>query len=176
MRARRYEALATLQVIAYKLGSECQQRLLSFTSRDFGDAAAAGVIRAMETLPAIRSWVAKLSEQLETRMRLPLGDTGLPPRFVRMCDVYELSDAERQLVGALMLMRTSHAFSQVKLGSSVCGRPQTALPHVAAASPRHARTPRPSRPSRPTRTRSASVPPSAPDPTDVLRRRRRPLR
>ena len=33
---RTYEALTTLQVIAYKLAAECQQRVLSFASRDFG--------------------------------------------------------------------------------------------------------------------------------------------
>ena len=50
---RTLEALTTLQVMAYKLGLECQQRVLSFASRDFGDASAAGVTRTIDSLPLI---------------------------------------------------------------------------------------------------------------------------
>ena len=116
---RTLEALTTLQVVGYKMASECQQRVLSFASRDFGDATAAGVLRAMETLPIVRAWVLKLRTRLEVRGALPLVDSGLPPRLVRTCDVYELSKVERQLFGAMLMMRTTLAFATVKLNSSV---------------------------------------------------------
>ena len=114
-----YEAYTTLKVMAHKLSGECQQRVVSFASRDFGDGGAQGVSRAMETLPLVNEWASRLHSRLDTRGPLPLLDSGLPPRFHRVCDVYEMSPADRQLFGALLMLRTTHAFSAVKLNSSV---------------------------------------------------------
>jgi hypothetical protein len=114
-----YEALTSLQVAVHKLAAECQQRVISFASRDFADATAVGVTRAIETLPTVKEWVAKLQTRIEKRGPMPLVDTGLPPRFVRTCDVYELSPVDRKLVGALLMMRTTHAFNSVKMSSSM---------------------------------------------------------
>ena len=114
-----YEALTSLQVIVHKLSNECQQRVISFASRDFADASANGVVRAMETLPLVREWTARLQKRLNKRGSLPLVDTGLPPRFIRACDVYELPPIDRQLFGALLMLRTTHAFASVKLSSSM---------------------------------------------------------
>jgi hypothetical protein len=114
-----YEALTSLQVAVHKLAAECQQRVISFASRDFADATAVGVTRAIETLPTVKEWVAKLQTRIEKRGSMPLVDTGLPPRFVRTCDVYELSPVDRKLVGALLMMRTTHAFNSVKMSSSM---------------------------------------------------------
>ena len=142
---RTLEALTTLQVMAYKLGLECQQRVLSFASRDFGDAASAGVQRALDGLPLVRKWVKTLRERLDKRGALPCKDRGLPARFVRMCDVYELSEVERRLFGALLMMRATHAFTTVKLtgslgyggGSSIYGSGSKPGVTLAAASRRH---------------------------------------
>ena len=114
-----YEALTSLQVAVHKLAAECQQRVISFASRDFADATAVGVTRAIETLPTVKEWVAKLQIRIEKRGPMPLVDTGLPPRFIRTCDVYELSPVDRKLVGALLMMRTTHAFNSVKMSSSM---------------------------------------------------------
>lgn len=113
------EALTTLEVIAYKLALECQQRVLSFASRDFGDAAASSVQRAMLSLPRVREWVGVLRKRLAVRGSLPLPTNGLKPRFVRTCEVYELSETEVRIFGALLMMRSSHAFTSVKLGTSI---------------------------------------------------------
>lgn len=119
---RTYEALTTLQVIAYKLASECQQRVLSFGSRDFGDATATAVLRAMGKLPDVQEWVRRLRDRLDARSPLALLDgSGLPPRLLRVCEVYELSKVESEIVGALLMMRVSHAFGTIKLGSASFG-------------------------------------------------------
>mmetsp|Transcript_55125 Transcript_55125/g.109460 ORF Transcript_55125/g.109460 Transcript_55125/m.109460 type:complete len:1218 (-) Transcript_55125:466-4119(-) len=115
---RTYETLTTLQVVAYKLASECQQRVLSFSSRDFADATAMPVVRAMEKLPHVEGWVSRLRKRLDARGPLALLDgSGLPPRLVRMCEVYDLSKVECDIVGALIMLRTTHAFGTIKLGS-----------------------------------------------------------
>lgn len=113
------EALTTLQVMAYKLGLECQQRVVSFASRDFADASAAGVQRALEALPVVHEWVARLTKRLEVRGALPCADRGLPPRFVRTCDVYEFAETDRKIFAALLMMRSTHAFTLVKLTGSI---------------------------------------------------------
>lgn len=113
------EALTTLQVMAYKLGQECQQRVVSFASRDFGDSTSSGVTRALESLPVVHQWVKRLKERLATRGALPCTDKKLPPRFVRTCDVYEFSEVERRIFAALLMMRSTHAFTTVKLTGSV---------------------------------------------------------
>jgi SpoVK/Ycf46/Vps4 family AAA+-type ATPase len=115
------EALTTLQVIAYKWSLECQQRVLSYASRDFGDTEASGVQRAMSSLPLVRWWVEKLRKRLDSRSKLPLPETGLMPRLLRVCSVFEVTPQESQLIGALLMMRATHAFSTVKLGMSIGG-------------------------------------------------------
>ena len=131
-----YEALTSLQVAVYKLSSECQQRVMSFASRDFADAGGTGVVRAMGTLPLVKEWVERLQKRLDVRGPLPLADTGLPPRFIRTCDVYELSPIERKILGAILMLRTTHAFASVKLSSSV--RVPAARSAVAACVPSRA--------------------------------------
>ena len=116
---RTLEALYTLQVTLFKISAECQQRVISHSSRDFGDPAASGVLRAIEALPIVRRWVELLAERLEKRGSLPLEEGGMTARFVRVCDVYGLSEIDRKIFGALLMQRTSHAFSSVKLGSQL---------------------------------------------------------
>jgi hypothetical protein len=93
--------------------------VLSFASRDFGDAGAVSVQRALDALPLVREWVARLRERLEVRGALPCADRNLRPRFVRTCDVFELSEVERRIFAALLMMRSTHAFTTVKLNGSV---------------------------------------------------------
>ena len=50
---------------------------------------------------------------------LPCADRNLRPRFVRTCDVFELSEVERRIFAALLMMRSTHAFTTVKLNGSV---------------------------------------------------------
>ena len=116
---RTLEACSTLEVVAHKLASECQQRVLSYASRDFADSTASSVQRAQDALPLVRTWASRLRTRLDKRGKLPLAECGLKPRFVRVCDVYELSDTERKVLGALLMYRASHAFASVKLGSSL---------------------------------------------------------
>ena len=116
---RTLEALYTLQVTLFKISAECQQRVISHSSRDFADPAASGVLRAIEAMPVVQRWVGLLAERLEKRGALPLEEGGMPPRFVRVCDVYGLSEIDRKIFGALLMQRTSHAFSSVKLGSQL---------------------------------------------------------
>ena len=114
------EARVTLAVALFKLSSECSQRVLSHSSRDFGEGQASAVERAYDhALPALRAWVLRLGRALAARSPLPLASTGLPPRFHRLCEVYDLSADERTLLSGLLLLRTSHAFAHVKLGSHV---------------------------------------------------------
>ena len=116
---RTLEAHFTLSVALYKLAGECQQRVLSHSSRDFGDGVAGGVQRALHALPALKSWVERLGARIEARGALPIEGTELKPRFVRVCEVYELAGAERQILGALLMQRASHAFATVKLSSQL---------------------------------------------------------
>ncbi len=116
---RTLEAHMTLLVSLFKLSSECTARVVSHSSRDFCDGAASTVQRALGAIPTVRHWTERLSARLATRGRLPLADSGLLARFERLADVYELSPAERRILGALFAMRTSHAFASVKLGSQV---------------------------------------------------------
>lgn len=116
---RTLEALMTLQGTAYKLTLECQQRVLSFASRDFGDATATGVQRAMDQLPLVRHWVERLRTRLDTRGALPLVSNGMRPRFVRTCEVYEFNEVEQRIFAALLMIRATHAFAVIKLGSSM---------------------------------------------------------
>ena len=116
---RTLEALYTLQVTLFKISAECQQRVISHSSRDFGDPAASGVLRAIHALPLVQHWVEHLAQRLEKRGALPLVDGGVTPRFVRVCEVYGLSEVDRKVLGALLMQRTSHAFSSVKLGSQL---------------------------------------------------------
>ena len=132
---RTLEALMTLQGTAYKLALECQQRVLSFASRDFGDATATGVQRAMDQLPLVRQWVQRLRTRLDTRGALPLVSNGLRPRFVRTCEVYELNEVEQRIFAALLMIRATHAFAVIKLGSSMGCALAPPRPHT-----RHHRT------------------------------------
>ena len=72
---RTLEALVTLQVVLFKLSSECSQRVLSHSSRDFADGQASTVQRALQTMPTVQEWVARLDGRLRRRSPLPLADT-----------------------------------------------------------------------------------------------------
>ena len=111
------EALSTLQVCVYKLSQEAGHRVLSYASDDFGNSAGAGVRAAASVAPALMAWVERLSKRLDRRSCLPMKDCELPPRFHRVCEVYELAPLERKLLAALLVQRISPAFAQVKLGN-----------------------------------------------------------
>ena len=125
---RTLEACLTLEVVAHKLAAECQQRVLSYASRDFADSAASSVARAMDALPLVRSWADKLRTRLtqaaaeQGGVRSSLPDGGHEDEAAvraRVCDVYELSPVERRILGAILMIRASHAFNAVKLGASI---------------------------------------------------------
>ncbi|KAL1496903.1 hypothetical protein AB1Y20_014482 [Prymnesium parvum] len=113
---RDLEALSTLQVAVYKLSSEVGSRVLSHTSDNFGDGAAPLVQGALSAAPALAEWVRVLEQRVERRGALPLAESGLPPRLVRVCGVYDMSPADRKIFCGLVMQRTTHAFTPVKLG------------------------------------------------------------
>ena len=113
------EALSTLQVCVFKLSQEAGQRILSYSSDDFGNSSGPGVQAAVASLPALTAWVERLSKRVEARSCLPMVDESLPPRFHRVCEVYELSSIDRKLLAALLMQRISHAFASIKLGGQV---------------------------------------------------------
>lgn len=112
---RTLEVLNSVRVLVFKLQGEQQQRVVSYASQEFGRPAADGVQGAAELLPVLRAWAARLESRLTSRGALPLEGTKLAPRFVRVCEVYGLDTTERKLLGALLCLRTSHAFGSVKL-------------------------------------------------------------
>ena len=91
------ECLATLQVANFKLSSEVGQRVLLHSSRDFADTTASGVQRAKAVIPAIAVWIERLTERIATRGPLPMAESGLPPRFHRVCELFELSQVPRAI-------------------------------------------------------------------------------
>ena len=65
---RTLEALITLEVQAYKLTLEVNQRATSFASREFGDAGSSGVHRAMDdSYPLCRQWIERLRKRVAVR-------------------------------------------------------------------------------------------------------------
>ena len=117
---RTLEALLTLEVQVYKMKLEVQQRVTSSASLEFGDASSSGVQLALhDSIPIVLKWVDRLRKRLDERSRLPLAGTKLKARFVRTCEVYELTPTEQRILAALLMLRTSHAFLGVKIGSSM---------------------------------------------------------
>eukprot|EP00966_Prymnesium_polylepis_P243842 5639293-Prymnesium_polylepis.1 len=116
---RDLEALSTLQVAVYKLSLEVGHRVLSHASDDFAHGGADSVQRAVAAGPALAVWVGRLQARVDTRSCLPLPGNNLPPRFHRVCQIYQLDAVDRRLLGALLMQRISHAFTSVKLGGQM---------------------------------------------------------
>lgn len=87
----------------YKLSLEVGHRVLSHSSRDFCDGAASSLQRAATVTPSILEWITKLQTRIDRRSTLPLQDSGLPPRFHRVCETYDFSPIERRLFAALFI-------------------------------------------------------------------------
>lgn len=88
---------------AYKLSLEVGQRVMSYSSDDFGQGDSYSVQRATAVGPALSEWVQRLQARIDLRGALPLQENGLPPRFHRVCQVYELGPVERKLLGVLLM-------------------------------------------------------------------------